>query len=133
MIRTSRLATFALLIVTLSASGAASGAAKSAAAKPATQPPGKISDPAVAAKRLYAAWQKHDRKAARAVASSAAVSKLFSARFHTLAFQGCERGDEGFQCVYHDAKEGLYDVAFTVEGGASAGYGVTSVSFSSEE
>lgn len=114
-----------VLLMTFSASAATK--------KSGSVPPGKIVDPQIAAQRLYTAWKKHDRKRAKAVAANDAVSKLFSAKFRDLEFQGCDHGDEGFQCVYHDAKEGLFDVAFTVEGGASAGYGVTAVSFSSEE
>lgn len=93
----------------------------------------KITAPELAAKRLYDAWKKHDRKAANGVATRAAVSKLFSANFRPLQFKGCEHVETTFQCIYHDAAEELFDVSFEVDGGASAGYSVTSVSFSSEE
>jgi hypothetical protein len=95
--------------------------------------PGKISDPKIAASRLYAAWRTKSRARASQVATDEAVKKLFGVRWRPLQFKGCQLESDGvFQCVYHDPK-GLFDVSFNVEGGASAGYGVTSVSFSSEE
>jgi hypothetical protein len=93
----------------------------------------KITSPEVAARRLYDAWKKHDAQGARAFASDEAVAKLFSTKFRPLQAKGCDHVDEGFQCIYHDAAEDLFDVSFNVEGGASAGYNVTSVSFSTED
>lgn len=93
----------------------------------------KITSPEVAARRLYEAWKKHDRKEAKVVATNEAVLKLFETNFRPMKLKGCEHVDEGFQCIYHDAVEDLFDISFNVEGGTSAGYNVTSVSFSSEE
>ena len=93
---------------------------------------GQITDYRIAAQRLYQAWRSHDRAAALRVASKEAVDKLLSVRWHAMRSKRCQRSDEGFQCVYEDPKLGLR-VAFNIDGGVSAGYGVTSVSFSSEE
>ena len=103
-----------------------------ATCSPATAQTGKITDYRVASQRLYAAWRGRDRPAALRVASKEAVDKLWGVRWHPMRSRGCQRIDEGFQCVYQDPKLDLR-VAFTVEGGVSAGYGVTTVSFSSEE
>ncbi|MBA3765949.1 MAG: hypothetical protein H0W99_02970 [Acidobacteria bacterium] len=92
---------------------------------------GKITNPSVAARRLYNAWKKKSRKAGLKVASSAAVSKLFSTRWRPMQFKGCQNTGGSFECVYHDPKIDL-DIAMVIEGGASAGYHVESVSFSSE-
>ena len=67
------------------------------------------------------------------MAERATVGKLFGVRWRAMRPKGCERRDEGgFQCVYYDAANDL-SLAINVAGGASAGYGVESVSFSSEE
>ena len=92
---------------------------------------GKITDPSVAAQRLYNAWKKRSKKAALKVASPGAVSKLFSVKWRTMKFTGCQNTGGSFECIYHDAKNDL-DVAMIIEGGASAGYHVESLSFSSE-
>jgi hypothetical protein len=94
---------------------------------------GRISDPKVAASRLYDAWRAGRRPAALRVATSEAVGKLFGVRRRAMRFEGCHNKEEGgFQCVYRDARLDL-SLAMEVDGGASAGYSVTSVSFSSEE
>lgn len=94
---------------------------------------GRISDPQVAAARLYEAWQGGRRSAALRVATPEAVEKLFGVRRRAMKFEGCRNKEEGgFQCVYRDARLDL-SLAMEVDGGASAGYSVTSVSFSSEE
>ena len=92
---------------------------------------GKITNPSVAAQRLYSAWMKKSKKAALNVASSEAVSKLFSTKWRPMKFKGCQNTGGSFECIYRDAKLDL-DLAMVVEGGASAGYHVESVSFSSE-
>lgn len=92
---------------------------------------GKITSPSVAAQRLYSAWKKKSKKAALKVASSEAVSKLLSTKWRPMKFKGCQNTGGSFSCVYHDPKLDL-DLAMEVEGGASAGYHVESVSFSSE-
>ena len=94
--------------------------------------PGKITDYRVAAQRLYQAWRANDRTAALRVAPPEAVDKLLSVKWRAMRSTGCHRRDEGFRCVYQDPKLDLR-VAFDIAGGVSAGYGVASVSFSSEE
>jgi hypothetical protein len=94
---------------------------------------GRISDPKVAASRLYDAWRGGRRPAALRVATPEAVDKLFGVRRRAMKFEGCRNKEEGgFQCVYRDARLDL-SLAMEVDGGASAGYSVVSVSFSSEE
>lgn len=94
---------------------------------------GRISDPKVAASRLYEAWRAARRPAALRVATPEAVDKLFGVRRRAMKFEGCRNKEEGgFQCVYRDARLDL-SVAMEVDGGASAGYSVVSVSFSSEQ
>ncbi len=92
---------------------------------------GKITNPGVAAQRLYNAWKKRSKKAALKVASSAAVSKLFSIKWRPMKFKGCTNTGGSFECIYRDAGLDL-DLAMVIEGGASAGYHVESISFSSE-
>ena len=95
--------------------------------------PGKITDYRIAAQRLYQAWKTHDRAAALRVAPADAVDKLLGVKWRPMRSKGCRQRDEGgFQCVYEDPKLDLR-VAFTIDGGVSAGYGVSAVSFSSEE
>jgi hypothetical protein len=99
----------------------------------ASMQPGKITQPGVAASRLYDAWRRKNRIAALKVAERETVDKLFSVRWRVMRSKGCQRRDEGgFQCIYYDAKNDL-SLAINVEGGASAGYSVESVSFSTEE
>ena len=101
--------------------------------EPAAAQPGKITDPKVAATRLYDAWRRKNRAAALKVAERETVDKLFGVRWRAMRPKGCERRDEGgFQCVYYDSKNDI-SLAINVAGGASSGYGVESVSFSTEE
>jgi hypothetical protein len=114
------------------ATAAAAAAAAPSAATVAAQP-GKITAPGVAASRLYNAWRRKNRLAALSVATDETVSKLFGVRWRPMRSRGCRVRDEGgFQCIYYDAKSDL-SLAINVGGGASAGYSVESVSFSSEE
>ncbi|HVC21117.1 MAG TPA: hypothetical protein VNE16_13645 [Vicinamibacterales bacterium] len=90
-----------------------------------------VRDPAVAARKLYDAWQKQDRHAAADYATDAAVARIFGLRVQPLAFTHCQRTGVGvFECVYRGAKD--FEVWFRVTGGASAGYNVDSVSFSTD-
>jgi hypothetical protein len=76
---------------------------------------------------------EEESPAALKVAGRETVDKLFSVRWRAMRSKGCRRRDEGgFQCIYYDAKNDL-SLAINVDGGASAGYGVESVSFSTEE
>ena len=94
----------------------------------------QIKDPALVAKKLYAAWHLRSRRSALRVADKSAVTKLFSTRWRVMHFEGCKNRDEGgFECIYRDKKLDL-SLAMIVDGGVSAGgYNVTSLSFSSEE
>lgn len=87
---------------------------------------GKVSSPEAAAKRLYSAWKAHSRTAARKVASTAAVNKLFQRRWTgpDLKFMGCEKRDGAYDCSYYYEGGAL---VMRVKGSASAGYIVNSV------
>lgn len=89
---------------------------------------GKITKPEVAAQRLYGAWKAHSRSAARKVASTAAVNKLFQKRWSKpgMKFMGCENRAGGFDCSYYYEGGALL---MRVEGGASAGYHVESIKY----
>ncbi len=89
---------------------------------------GKISKPEMAAKKLYGAWKRHNRRAARQVASSAAVRKIFRSRYTgpDWEFNGCEKRGGGYDCFYRYEGGG---VNMRVVGGAAASYRVQSVSF----
>jgi hypothetical protein len=91
-----------------------------------------IRDPSIAARRLYDAWQARNRQVAEVVATGDAVTKLFGLTPVPLTFTHCQRTGVGeFECVYRNAKDDL-EVWFKVLGGASAGYHVESVSFSTD-
>jgi hypothetical protein len=60
----------------------------------ATQP-GKISDPKVAASRLYQASRAGRRSAAVKVATTGAVDKLFGVRRRAMRFEGCRHYSKG--------------------------------------
>jgi hypothetical protein len=91
-----------------------------------------IRDPSIAARLLYDAWQAGNRQAAEAVATRDAVTKTFGLTPAPLTFTHCQRTGIGeFECVYRNAKDDL-EVWFKVLGGASAGYHVESVSFSTD-
>lgn len=90
-----------------------------------------LRDPALAARKLYDAWQKQDRHAAAEYATDAAVAKIFGLKVQPLTFTHCQRTGVGeFECVYRNTKD--FEVWFRVLGGASAGYHVESVSFSTD-
>jgi hypothetical protein len=91
-----------------------------------------IRDPSIAARRLYEAWQARNRQAVDVVATPDAVTKTFGLTPVPLTFTHCQRTGIGeFECVYRNAKDDL-EVWFKVLGGASAGYHVESVSFSTD-
>ena len=98
---------------------------------PATSPlADRISDPQVAANRLVAAWVRGDRAAARNLASSAVGDRLFSESppAHTPAALPCRLADLAvFVCSYPLAEHA--ELSIFVQGGASAGYGVSGVEF----
>jgi hypothetical protein len=91
-----------------------------------------IRDPSIAARRLYDAWQAKNRQGADVVATGDAVTKLFGLTPVPLMFTHCQRTGVGeFECVYRNPNDDL-EVWFKVLGGASAGYHVESVSFSTD-
>lgn len=91
-----------------------------------------VRDPEVAARKLYDAWQAKNRAAARAIASDAALTKIFAVAAQSMTLHACQRTDVGeFQCVYRNAKDD-FEVWFKVIGGASAGYHVEAVSLSTD-
>jgi len=126
---------FGLILIMFAPFGPVSRASsinQSSAFAPAAVQKGKISDPAEAARRLYNAWRRKNRRAALNVASPKVVDKLFSVRPMLMKFNACESSNETFSCVYHNANLNL-DMSIDVIGGVSAGYHVERVSFSSED
>jgi len=90
----------------------------------------RISDPQVAADRLVAAWVRGDRVAARNLAGGAVTDRLFSESppAQTPAALPCRLADLAvFVCSYPIAERS--ELTIIVEGGASAGYGVSGVEF----
>jgi hypothetical protein len=89
---------------------------------------GKVSKPEAAAKSLYNAWKRNNRRAALQVASTSAVNKIFKSRYTGPGweFNGCERRAGGYDCFYRYEGGG---VNMRVTGGSAAGYRVRSVSF----
>jgi hypothetical protein len=91
---------------------------------------GLIRDPSLAARTVYDAWQATNRQGATPSPPRPRVTKLFKMAPERLTFRRCQRtGDGEFECVYRNAKTD-FEVWFKVLGGASAGYHVESVSFS---
>jgi hypothetical protein len=91
--------------------------------------PPRISDPALAARHLFDAWQAGDRGLALQAASSGAVRALFAIEPSPRPrFGGCHFRSLGFDCTYGYAHDnGIWYLTMRVEGGASAGYRVVSV------
>ena len=91
-----------------------------------------VRDPAIAARKLYDAWQAKNRTTARTIASDAAIAKIFAVTPVPMTYHACQRTDVGeFECVYRNAKDD-FEVWFKVTGGASAGYHVDAVSLSTD-
>jgi Protein of unknown function (DUF4232) len=89
-----------------------------------------ISDPQVAADRLVDAWMRGDRAAARKLASGAVTDRLFGEAppAQAPAALPCRLADLAvFVCSYPLAERA--ELTVVVEGGASAGYGVSGVEF----
>ncbi len=89
-----------------------------------------ISDPASAAAWLYEAWRAKDRARALRFANRQAVDALFIvSRERSLRYSHCNHRLTGYDCIYaFTAPSESPDAIFRVEGGALAGYRVTSVS-----
>jgi hypothetical protein len=96
-----------------------------------TPPPmPRISDPAMAARQVFQAWQAGDRQRALQAATPAAVRTLFAfkpSQAKELRFTGCHPGTPGYDCFYLSTNVGLYYIDMRVQGGASAGYRVVSI------
>jgi hypothetical protein len=96
----------------------------------ATAPPGRISDPQVAADRLVAAWVRGDRAAARSLAGLAVTERLFreSPPARPPAAVPCRLVPDPavYVCSYPLT---LAELSVFVEGGASAGYRVSGIEF----
>jgi hypothetical protein len=102
------------------------GATRATPDRPTT--PSRISDPALAARRLFQAWQAGDRQRARQAATPSAVRTLFAfAPTAALRFADCRYSSLGYDCFYSSTDVGLWYLDMRVEGGASAGYRVVSV------
>jgi hypothetical protein len=90
----------------------------------------RISDPQVAADRLVDAWVRGDRAAARKLAGAAVTDRLFGEAppARPPAALPCRLAQPGvFVCSYPFAERA--ELTVVVEGGASAGYGVSGVEF----
>jgi hypothetical protein len=92
---------------------------------------GRISDPQVAADRLVAAWVRGDRAAAASLAGLAVTDRLFSESppARTPPAEPCRLVPTPalFVCSYPFAQHAALSVF--VEGGASAGYGISGIEF----
>jgi hypothetical protein len=97
----------------------------------ATAPPmPPISDPAMAARQVFEAWQVGSQRRALGAATPAAVGTLFvfqPSQAKELRFTGCHLTSPGFHCGYLSTNVGLYYIDMRVQGGASAGYRVVSI------
>jgi hypothetical protein len=102
-----------------------------ASTTPTTPRADRISDPQVAADRLVAAWLRGDRAAARKLTSRAVTEQLFSESppaQRPVALPCRLVADLAvFVCSYPVAERA--ELSIFVEGGASAGYGVSGVEF----
>jgi hypothetical protein len=110
-------------------SAAAASRVAATSRPPAGAAPPRVSDPAVAAGRLFGAWRAGDRRRALQVATAAAVDDLFAVTTSSPPrFAGCRSQLPRFRCHYWipDAV-GVFYVDMLVEGGASAGYRVVAV------
>jgi hypothetical protein len=98
-------------------------------AKAATQEPQRISDPVAAARWLYDSWRAGDRRRALRFAGSTAVDAMFAVSpSRSLRYSHCNYRLAGYDCIFAFATPTPSpDAVMRVEGGASAGYRVTSV------
>jgi Protein of unknown function (DUF4232) len=90
----------------------------------------RISDPQAAADRLVDAWVRGDQGAARRLAGGPVIDRLFaeSPPAQTPPAQPCRLAQPAvFVCSYPFAAHA--ELTVVVEGGASAGYGVSGIEF----
>jgi hypothetical protein len=132
--RPARIIAAVLLAAAVAATGSYLALSTATHPSAAPQPPGTappLSDPQVAADRLVAAWVGGDRTAARNLTSQAVTDRLFSESppAHLPAALPCRPVPNlaVFVCSY-PIGEGA-ELSIFVEGGASAGYGVSGVEF----
>jgi hypothetical protein len=93
---------------------------------PSTSP--RISDPALAARQVFQAWLAGDRQRALQAATPSAVRTLFAfPPTPQLRFTECRFLRLGYDCFYSSPDVELSYVHMRVEGGASAGYQVVSI------
>jgi hypothetical protein len=95
-----------------------------------TTPTPRISDPALAARQVFEAWQAGNQRRALGAATPAAVRTLFAfqpSQAKELRFTGCHSSSPGFHCGYLSTNDGLYYIDMGIQGGASAGYRVVSI------
>ncbi len=99
--------------------------------QPTPQPPAtapRLSDPALAARQVFEAWQAGNQQRALQAATPSAVRTLFAfAPTQGLRFTGCRFLSLGYDCGYLSADVGLYYIDMRVQGGASAGYRVVAI------
>jgi hypothetical protein len=95
----------------------------------AIQEPQRISEPVAAARWLYDSWRAGDRRRALRFASSTAVDAMFAVSpSRSLRYSHCTYRLAGYDCIFAFATPTPSpDAVMRVEGGASAGYRVTSV------
>jgi hypothetical protein len=89
----------------------------------------RFSEPALAARHLFDAWQAGDRQRALQAASPTAVRSLFAiSATPRPRFTECRSRSLGFDCFYsYPDADGVYFIGMRVQGGASAGYRVVSI------
>lgn len=93
-------------------------------------PTPRISDPVLAVRQVFEAWQAGDQRRALGAATPAAVRTLFAfkpSQAKDLRFTGCQSLSPGFHCGYLSTNAGLYYIDMRVQGGATAGYRVVSI------
>src|SRR6266498_1161380 len=87
--------------------------------QPTPQPPTtspRISDPALAARQVFEAWQAHNRQRALQAATPSVVRTLFAfAPTQGLRFTGCRFLSLGYDCGYLSADVGLYYIGMRVQ------------------
>jgi hypothetical protein len=122
----------AISVATLAGQFPLNANAKGASANALSAPlAAKFVSPEAAARRLYDAWRRRNRRAALKVATRRAVNILFGnswTSWRPMKFKGCERSESGdIICRFISQRSGVLEMG--VEGGASVGgYNVESVS-----
>ena len=94
----------------------------------ATQLASDVLSPEIAARRLYQAWKKRDRRAALNVATRQAVNDLFQEKWGPMkpGKNFCEGEDFNYTCTYYNDGGGVLEMG--IGKAASMTFQVTSVS-----